>query len=143
MSKFVPPVLRSADSYDTDIVSRDTSSVNTSPSLTKQEFSEEVDINFIVKQFGLTGQLPSNVAVPIEGDFVDALDYQSALNAVIAADRAFSSLDANVRARFNNDPARFMDFCSDGSNYDEAVKLGLAVKRPDLEPDKGSGTVST
>ena len=37
------------------------------------------------------------------------------------------TMPADVRARFNNDPALFVDFCSDEANLDEMRKLGLAV----------------
>lgn len=143
MAKFVPPVLRAGDSYDTDVVSLDTVTVIVGDSLTKQEFCEESDINFIVKQFGLTGQIPENVRVPLEGDFTDVIDYQSALNAVIAADRAFMEMPAAVRERFSNDAGKFVEFCNDASNYDEAIKLGIANPRLPKEPVSGSGTVST
>jgi len=152
MSKFVPPVLRAADSYDTDAASLASATVNNEPSLVKQEFAEESDINFIVRQFGLTGQLPTSVAVPLEGDFTEVLDYQSALNAVIAADASFMQMPADVRTRFNNDPAKFLDFVHDPNNRDEARKLGLLVpeKAPPSPvevivraPDGASGTVST
>ena len=36
-----------------------------------------------------------------------------------------------VRDRFQNDPGRFLEFANDASNYDEALKMGLAIKRPE------------
>lgn len=131
--KFVPPTIRAADSYDTDEASVASGFATVGDSLTKQEFSEESDINYIVKQFGLTGQLPSNVAVPMDGDFIDSLDYQSALNAVIAAQDAFAAMPADVRVRFNHDPGAFLAFVHDPANRDEARKLGLLV--PEKAPD--------
>ena len=97
-------------------------------SLTKQSFADECDINTIVRNFGITGQLPDNVRAPQYGDFTGIFDYQSALNAVIAADEAFMSMNADVRARFHNDPAAFVEFCSNADNYDELVKMGLAIE---------------
>ena len=35
------------------------------------------------------------------------------------------------RDRFQNDPGRFLEFANDASNYDEALKMGLAIKRPE------------
>lgn len=32
--------------------------------------------------------------------------------------------------------ARFVEFCSDGKNAEEAVKLGLAVARPPVKEEK-------
>lgn len=99
-------------------------------SKTQQNQREEADINVIMRRFGQSGQLPVGgyEMPPLEGDFGDgAVDFQSALNLVIAAERSFSAMDAEVRARFNNDPERFVKFCSDPENLPEMRKLGLAV----------------
>ena len=40
-------------------------------------------------------------------------------------------LSAEVRDRFQNDPGRFLEFANDASNYEEALKMGLAIKRPE------------
>lgn len=95
------------------------------PSLAKQSFAEEVDINTIVRRFGLTGQLPENVRMPTYGDFTGLSDFRDAMNAVVAARESFDLMPAAVRARFHNDPAEFVDFCSDSKNQDEALSLGL------------------
>lgn len=113
-------------------------------SLTKQSFKDECDINTIVRNFGLTGQLPvSNNVAPQYGDFTDVVDYRTALDAVIQANDSFMSLPAEVRKRFGNDPADFVDFCSDPNNRDELIKLGLVV--PTASPPSGdaSSTPST
>ena len=104
--------------------------------VTKDSFAEECDINTIVRRFGITGQLPTNVRAPMFGDFTAAMDYQSALDAVMAAQDSFMSMPADVRQRFGNDPASFVEFCSDPKNRDEAVKLGLALPSAALPPDK-------
>lgn len=124
--------VRSAYNYDTDAVSRETGLVCEEETRTQQQFAEECDINTIVRRFGLTGELPQDVKVPLEGDYIDAVtDYQSALNMVIKADDSFMEMPADVRARFNNDPQRLMEFVQDGRNAQEARKMGLLV------PEKG------
>lgn len=98
-----------------------------------QASRDETDINTIVKRFGLTGQLPQNIRTPLEGDFTNAIDFRTAMDAIVAADRSFSAMPADVRKRFGNDPADFVDFTtardSTGKlvNLDEMRKLGLAV----------------
>lgn len=120
-----------------DDFSRETGLACTGDSMTKQEFAEESDMNNIVKQFGLTGQLPDNIKVPLSGDFTDAMTYQESLNAVIAADDAFMALDAKIRERFGNSPAKLMEFLADEKNRDEARKFGLLVPVPTVpEPVK-------
>lgn len=153
--EILSPPLRTAYNYDMDSVSRETGlDCSVEPSKTQQSFKEEVDINTIVERFGLTGQLPDDVRAPMEGDFVDVTDYQSALNAVIAADNAFMELPADVRAEFRNDPQRLMEFVADKKNHERAVELGLAnplpLKAAPVEvrvipdaPDTRSGTGST
>ena len=66
-----------------------------------------------------------NNRIPQYGDFVDIPDFQSAMNAVIGAQRSFDALPANVRKRFANSPQALMEFMSDPENRDEAVRLGL------------------
>lgn len=132
------PFVRNPYNYDVDEVSRETGLRCEDASLAVQDQKDEVDINTIVKRFGLTGKLPDDVRAPTYGDFTDVVDYQSALNAVIAADQAFMEMPAEVRARFNNDPARFVDFCSDAANADEMAKLGLLSPEAVLAREKAA-----
>lgn len=95
-----------------------------------------------MRRFGLTGVLPSGVRQPTYGDFVGVSDYQSALAVIESADESFYAMPADVRARFGNDPAQFVDFCSDPANLSEMRKLGLAVpETPEPLPPGTGGTV--
>jgi phage internal scaffolding protein len=106
----------------------------TDPSLTVQADRDQSDINYIVKQFGLTGKLPYGVDVPVYDDYSDIPnDYQAALEFVAASDAAFLEMPAPVRARFEHDPALFLDFVSASTNYDEAVSMGLVPPKPVLQ----------
>lgn len=121
--------LRTPYNYDTMQVSDETALRCEDPSLAQQNAKEECDINTIVRRFGLTGELPSGVRMPQYGDFTGVTDYHSALNAVIAAQDSFMQLPADVRSRFNNDAAAFVDFCMKEENRAEAEKLGLVAPR--------------
>lgn len=130
------PFIRTGFNYDTDTVSMQTALFCEDVSLTQQQFAEQSDINTIVRQFGLTGQLPTDVAVPMSGDFDTVVDFQSALNIVRAGEEAFMEMPAEVRQRFGNDPGMFLAFANDDKNRDEARKLGLllpeaVVKKPE------------
>ena len=92
---------------------------------TKQSFAEEADINTLIRRFGIGNPLPSGARIPSFGDFNGISDYQTALHVLDAADKAFMSVPANVRSRFNNDPSLFVEFFNDSANRDEAAKLGL------------------
>ena len=111
--------------YDRDKNSDSAKLVFRKPSRTQQHFRAECDINTILERFNITGQLPSGSVQPQYGDFSGITDYQSALNAVMAAQDSFLELPAKVRARFDNDPALFVDFASDEANRDELKAMGL------------------
>jgi len=130
--------------YDRDKNSDLAKFVFAKPSRTQQSFKSECDINNILRQFNVTGQLPAGSVQPQYGDFSGITDYQSALNAVMAAQDSFLALPAKVRARFDNDPALFVEFASDEANKDEMKALGLlsqetaqAVVSSPSEPVKG------
>lgn len=127
---------RTGFNYDRDMASVETGvSCPESESVVQQSFAEEVDINTIVRRFGLTGEVPQNVRMPIDADFVAVTDFHSAMNAVRAAEEEFGRLPASVRERFGHDPGKLIAFMEDAGNREEAVKLGLVVP-PVVEADK-------
>lgn len=111
------------------------------PSMTKQSFKDECDINLIMKRFRLTGQITNSIepSQMTYGDFSDVPDYRTALERVERAQDAFMSLPAEVRKRFDNDPGSFIDFALDSKNLDELSKLGL-TNLPPKEEKKEVGT---
>lgn len=129
------PFLRTPFNYDTDEASFQSGLACLEAGKTMQQFKEECDINTIVERFGITGELPENVRMPLSGDFTEAVtDYQTALNLVRAADEAFMELPAKVRERFSNDPQRLQTFLEDDNNREEARSLGLVVPEPVAPP---------
>jgi hypothetical protein len=130
MSLFV----RSPYNYDADEASLESGLVCEDKTRAQQSFKDECDINTIVKRFGVGYDMPEGVRPPTFADFEEVFDFQSAMNAVVEADRSFMALDADTRARFNNEPARFVAFCSDSKNLDEMRSLGLAVPAKEVEP---------
>lgn len=98
--------------------------------MTKQSFKDECDINLIMKKFQRTGIITHYAKHgPQYGD-IPAIEYQEALNTIIAAENAFAELPAAIRKKFNNNPEEFLEFIQDDSNLDEARKLGLASASP-------------
>jgi len=118
--------IRSAYNYESADVSAATA-VFCDPKdcMVQKHFAEECDINTIVKRFGLTHQLPVTFKAPLAGDFADVVDFQTAMNAVVAAQNSFMEMPAELRARFGHDPQRLLDFLEDSNNKEEAIKLGL------------------
>ena len=65
------------------------------PSMTKQEFVAECDINNIIKQYSATGQLKHISSRAAQGTYMDLpddLDFQSSLETVRQAQEAFGTL---------------------------------------------------
>ena len=119
-------VLRSGDGSDFEVMSEATGlSCPLEESVVQQQFAEDVDINTIVRRFGLTGTVPVVDVQPIVGGFAEVFDYQSALNAVLAAEEAFMQVPGDIRARFEHDAGKFLAFVDDPANADELVRLGL------------------
>lgn len=117
----------------------------TQPSLTKQEFIDECDINNIIKQYSSTGMLMHVSAKAASGMYADLpsnVDFQSAIDTVRQGEAAFASLPARIRDRFANDPAAFLTFVADPANLPEMRELGIAVPLPP-EPPKSSPTESS
>lgn len=138
------PFVRSPHNYDMSAASVLSAIDVFEASRTIQSDAEDADINVLVRRFGVTGQMPQNVRVPTFEDFGDEVfDFQSAMNAVRRAEESFNAMPADVRTRFNNDPQKFVEFCSDEKNLDEMRKLGLAIpKSVDIIPSpevKGDG----
>lgn len=108
------------------------------PSLTKQSFREEADINNIVKRL-LQGELINNLnEKPLQyGDVTEILDYHASLNQVKAAETLFMQIPAEIRIKFNNDPGQFVDFVNDPKNQEALVQMGLATRK--VEPSTGGG----
>lgn len=100
---------------------------------TRQEMLKECDINQVMKRFKKTGNLPDMIKLnPNFGDFSNVGDYHTALNTVIKAENQFNNLSAEIRKRFNNNPAEFLEFTANPENIPEMEKLGLL--RADYKP---------
>lgn len=104
------------------------------PSLTKQEFKDECDINVLMKRYQKSGLFPQYPGqVPRYVSNIGAPDFLEAQNLVIKAREEFMSLNSELRKRFDNDPAKFLAFVSDEKNSEELVTLGLR-EAPKPEP---------
>lgn len=127
--------LRTAYNYDINAASIASGLECKDPTLTKQSFKEETDINTIVNRFKINGELPQNVRLPTYEDFTGVFDFHSSMNAIRQAQEAFDKMPANVRARFHNDPGEFVDFTANKDNLAEARKLGMVPPEEIPEPE--------
>ena len=137
--------LRTPYNYDTDAASNESGLACEEPTLAQQHYKEECDINTILQKFSITGILPEAPLSPRYGDFTGIGDYHTALNRVIAAQEEFEALPAQIRARFDNDPAQLIEFLQNDKNRLEAEELGLvekvaaeAVEATQVTPEKAA-----
>lgn len=126
------------------------------PSLVVPEFAFECDINNLVKTrveksgrqtayyTGLVSSLPADTSTAKYGDFTSYTSDKLAesLNIVSTARSQFESLPSHIRDRFSNDPVKLVAFVDNPSNYDEAVKLGLAKPKPNAANFETSNKLS-
>lgn len=94
-------------------------------SLASQADAKDADINVIMDRYARTGQMPVISRLPSFGDFTGISDYREALEAVRSAEGMFLALPAKVRARFENDPQQFVEFCQVEGNRLELAEMGL------------------
>lgn len=111
----------------------------------RQSMKDDVDINNIVAKYENTGVLTHlNATQATYADVSDLGGYHEALQKVEAAQQLFMQLPSALRAQFDNDPAKYLDFIG-SATPEELVELGMAeygnksgTITPDPEPDTGS-----
>lgn len=141
-----PDADRESTKYTGELLNHITGEVYKPPSMTQQSFVAECDINNILAEYKTSGQIRHMSAKADQGTYQDlpgGIDFQEALNTVIAGENAFATLPSQVRARFGNDPAEFLMFMADPANQDEAIRMGLATDNrppPETKPEATSTT---
>jgi hypothetical protein len=105
------------------------------PSVTKQSFKEDCDVNVIVNRFMSGGELThlSRVA-PQYGDVSGAVDLQAALELVEDAWEEFEQLPARVRSACDNSPVNFEYMVSSEEGRAELARLGMPGFRVEPPP---------
>lgn len=119
--------------------SMDVESVCNYDKLTQDQFIEDCDVNVIMARYMKTGEMPPiNGRTGVYGDFTELPSYQEALHTLTKANDMFMDIPAHIRLRFENDPQKLMDYLADSKNDEEAIKLGLKVrKEAPIDPNKG------
>ncbi len=97
-------------------------------SRTRQEFKKDCDINRIVGQFQKTGVADHlNRFQGAYGEF-QAMDFHEAMNHVVRTQEMFETVPSEIRAKFGNDPAQFLDFVGNPENKEACIELGLMAR---------------
>lgn len=111
-------------------------------SMTKQEFKDECNINNIMAQYQKTGLV--NHLNKYEGRYDDvsgAVSYQEAHDIMMRAESMFMSVPSSIRAKFDNDPGKFLEFVTDPANSEEMRKMGLMKEMVDVVDKAPAGGV--
>lgn len=103
---------------------------------TKQSFREECDVNNLMKKYKKPELIPGIEDKIRSAQFLDTTkvpSFEDAQQRIAEGHNLFSMLPADIRYKFNNDPASFVDFASDADNMPALVKMGLATPRQPLK----------
>lgn len=95
------------------------------PTLTVQASKDEVDVNHIVAKALKTGVLPTDGRQDQYLDLYDAVDYRAAIEIVRESEKQFMELPSDVRKKFDNDAAKFLEFAQDPKNSEAMIDMGL------------------
>ncbi|AXL15307.1 internal scaffolding protein [Microviridae sp.] len=94
-------------------------------SMTKQSFKDECNINKIMDKFQKTGAINHYAShEPTYGDATPG-DLLNAQLIISNANSMFEELPSSIRKKFDNDPAKFLEFVQDERNQEEMIELGL------------------
>lgn len=99
--------------------------VEKSPGRTRQDDLAASEINNIVKRYNRTRELPVVGREAFFADVSEMPDFATAFETIHKGEKAFMQLPAEIKSRFGNNPAAFLDFTNDPSNRDEMVEMGL------------------
>lgn len=104
-------------------------------SMTIKEHAQGLDVNDIVKRYGVNGPYPTSTRVPQYLDVSKKLSVFDALNLKVQIDQYFGALPSAIRERFKNDSLSFAQFVSDPRNNEELVKMKI-IKAPEQPAPK-------
>lgn len=116
------------------------------PSLTKQSFKHECDINRIMDKAAITGSithLAKNAGA--YGDFSDFGPewYQEQSDNLARWNSVFYDLPSEIRSEFHNDPGKYHRFVTDPANKDRLEELLPELAQPGRQyPDVIGGSAA-
>lgn len=100
----------------------------------EQAHKEEVNINNIVKRHGVDLIAKTAALQQFTYDDNPNNDFQEMMNQMIKAEKTFSSVPSEIRKRFDNDPAKFMDFVLNQDNKETLQEWGMAPVPEETKP---------
>jgi len=100
----------------------------------EQSHKDEVNINNIVKRHGMDLITKTAQLQQFTYDDNPNNDFQETMNAILQAEKSFSSVPSDIRKKFDNDPAKFLDFIHNKDNQQQLVDWGLANAPETVSP---------
>ena len=104
------------------------------PSLTKQSFTKECNVNTIMEKYQKTGAIEHVNKNEASYGYASGQDFSEAMAIIATGKTMFEELPSSIRTKFQNDPAQFLDFVQDPNNLEEMRKLGLATQKSKTTP---------
>lgn len=96
-------------------------------SMTEQSHKDSCDINTILRRYQKTGILEHvNKYQGKYMEYPDSTTFHDAMNLVAEANSLFESIPSQIRAEFDNDPSKFIDFMQNPDNREKMEDMGLS-----------------
>lgn len=95
-------------------------------SLTEQSHKKGTDINYLVKRYAQTGQMPIAKTTAEYGE-APAVTYHEALNIINQANKNYYDLPPEIRKDFNS-PNEFTEFVHNPDNTDALIEMGILAR---------------
>lgn len=115
------------------------------PSMTKQEFKKECDINYIVNKAMRGEFVRGAVNKGMYEDVSRIGDYHDIQDTLLSINEEFMKIPPEIRARFHHDPSLLTEWVNNPQNAEEAIELGLlepSDRKPKNNPPASSGELS-
>lgn len=94
--------------------------------LTEQHHKKSCDMHVILRQAEKTGVMQHvNAYAGQYMDLPSGVDFHQAQNIIAEANQMFETVPAEVRKKFGNDPAEYLDFMQNADNRDKMEAMGL------------------
>ena len=106
-------------------------------SLTEQSHKNAVNVNKIVSRYVKSDrqfEMPDMSQFGVQ----PSVTLHEAMNVMVQAQQSFDQLDPKVRASFDNDPGKFLDYVSDPANKDDFPYTLEGKERPDRGTDENA-----
>lgn len=108
------------------------------PSITQQHFKNECDVNNIVRRYAQTGIDPYELRKQgVRFGRASSQDFTEAMFMVSEVQNQFADLPADIRGKFDNDPAKLLEAYGDPSQADKLTQLGIGDNPIPEDPPEG------